>query len=114
MFEAMFPVSGPPRFPSDSRQRVEVYVFLLEHADEKKIFKHVDAALRSSHGPRSPSGYVSPSAVPGPPLVRDVQDQAKWVWDNLVSDEAKRELDRRTPRRAQFSSRRRGGRPSGG
>lgn len=110
-------IGGRGYDPSDSRQRVEAYVLLLEHADQQKIFNHVDAALLVASWSAISKRLREPVRRAWAPLVRDAQDQAKWIWDNLVSDEAKRKIDRRTPRKrspARLSSRRRGGRPSGG
>lgn len=88
---------------TNSRERIEAYVLLLEHCDQEKIFKHVDAALLVAAWPAISRRLRAPVREEWEPLVRDAASMTTWVWDNIARDILEADEARRAARQRRLA-----------
>lgn len=83
---------------TNSRERTEAYVQLIEHCGEEKIFRHIDAALLVAAWPAMSRRLREPVREAWDPLVHDASSKTKWVWENIARDIVEQDEVRRASR----------------
>lgn len=88
---------------TNPRERTEAYVLLLEHCDQEKIFKHIDAALLIAAWPAMSRRLREPVRQAWEPLVHDATSKTKWVWENIARDIVDQDEARRASRQRRLA-----------